>query len=286
VLPEVTPAIGPLQRRVAFFLGCFQNLIFAEGSAATVRVLARNGCEVHTPKEVKCCGMPAAGYGDVELVREWARYNIALFERYPAEVILTDCATCGSTLKKYGVLLADDPRYAERAQAFSARVRDIAEFLLSIDLRVPRGEIAARITYHDPCHLVRGQKVRTQPRVLLKLVPGVEFVEMKEADWCCGSAGTQLITHYHNSLRVNQRKMDNVRVTGADLVATGCPGCQMQLGMGAQHFQVPVHVLHPVQVLDEAYRREDLHLQASTEMAYNDVIRHPAEGCRATDGTD
>ncbi|MGQ9682678.1 MAG: (Fe-S)-binding protein [Anaerolineae bacterium] len=271
VLPELTPAAGPVQHRVAFFLGCFQSLIFAGSSAATVRVLARNGCQVYTPQDTKCCGMPAAGYGDVELVRELARHNIDLFERYPADVIITDCATCGSTLKRYGALLAGDPAYSERAQAFSTRVRDISEFLMSIDLRVPKGQVAARITYHDPCHLVRGQKIKSQPRALLRLVPGLEFVEMKEADWCCGAAGTQLITHYTNSLRVNRRKMDNVRATGAEFVTTGCPGCQMQLGMGAQHFQVGVRVLHPIQVLDEAYRREELGLPGDAPWPIYDV---------------
>ncbi len=266
VLPPVTPAIGQKNRRIAFFLGCFQSLIFAEGSAAAVRVMARNGCEVVTPREAKCCGMPAAGYGDRDLVRELARYNIDLFLGTESDLIVTDCATCGSTLKEYGALLADDPIYAERARAFSAKVRDVSELLAAIDLRAPRGRIAARVTYHDPCHLVRAQKIETQPRALLKMIPDLEYVEMKEADWCCGSAGTQLITHYHNSLNINRRKMENVRAAEADVVATGCPGCQMQLTMGANHYEVPTRVLHTVQLLDEAYRREELGLPADAPL--------------------
>lgn len=257
VLPEVTPAYEEEKHKVAFFLGCFQSTIFAEGSEASVRVMARNGCRVITPKDVKCCGMPAAGYGDIDLVRDLARFNIDLFLPLDADVIVTDCATCGSTLKHYGEILADDPGYAEKAERFSGKVRDISEFLASIDIRPPKGEVPVRVTYHDPCHLVRAQNVHDQPRELLQLIPGLEFVEMKESDWCCGSAGTQILTHYHNSLAVNRRKMTNVRATEADVVATGCPGCQMQLNMGANHYQVPVEVVHPIQLLEEAYQRED-----------------------------
>ena len=166
VLPEVTPASGESQYRVGFFLGCAQSLMFAEESAASVRVLARNGCTVVTPKETVCCGMPALGYGRADLVREQARLNIDLFEKAEVEIIVTDCATCGSTLKDYGTLLADDPAWAERAAAFSAKVRDVSEFLMSIPLEKPTGRIEARVTYHDPCHLRRGQGVWKQPRAL------------------------------------------------------------------------------------------------------------------------
>lgn len=257
VIPEVTPAYGEEKYTVAFFLGCFQSTIFAKGSEASVRVMARNGCRVITPKDVKCCGMPAAGYGDADLVRTLARRNIDLFLPLEADVIVTDCATCGSTLKRYGELLADDPEYADKAERFSSKVRDISEFLAAIPVRPPKGDVQAKVTYHDPCHLVRAQKVREQPRDLLKMIPGVEFVEASESDWCCGSAGTQILTHYHNSLAVNKRKMDNIRATGADIVATGCPGCQMQLNMGASHYHVSVGVVHPIQLLEEAYQREE-----------------------------
>jgi len=254
-LPEITPARGERRYRVGFFLGCVQSLLFAEESAATVRVLARNGCEVITPREVRCCGMPARGYGDREVVEQMARHNIELFEKLDVEVIVTDCATCGSTLKEYGELLADDEEWAERAAAFSAKVRDISEFLAEIPLVKPQGRIEAKVTYHDPCHLVRAQNVSTQPRDLLRLIDGLELVEMKEADWCCGSAGTQLITHYDTSIAVLERKMDNVEATGADYVASGCPGCQMQLQVGIKRRGLNMRVVHPIQLLDEAYRR-------------------------------
>jgi glycolate oxidase iron-sulfur subunit len=253
VLPETTPAIGESKYRVGFFLGCAQSLMFAEESAASVRVLARNGCTVVTPKEAVCCGMPALAFGRVEEVQQQARHNIALYEKAGAEVVATDCATCGSTLKDYGKLLADDPAWAGRAEAFSTRVRDVSEFLMSIPLEKPRGRIEARVTYHDPCHLRRGQGIWKQPRELLKMIDGVEFIELPEADWCCGSAGSQLITHYPTSLKVLQRKAENLTATHADYVASGCPACQMQLTLGARRAGLDVQVVHPVTLLDKAY---------------------------------
>jgi glycolate oxidase iron-sulfur subunit len=253
VLPEVTEAYGESRLRVGFFLGCAQSLMFAEESAAALRVLARNGCTVITPKETVCCGMPAAGYGRQDLVRKQARHNIALYEQANVEVIVTDCATCGSTLKEYGDLLANDPAWAERAVSFSKKVRDVSEFLVSIPLERPQGRIEARVTYHDPCHLRRGQGVWKQPRELLKMIDGLEFVELPEADWCCGSAGSQLISHYETSTGVLNRKMDNLESTQAGYIASGCPCCQMQLNVGIRQRGLSVQVVHPVSLLDQAY---------------------------------
>ena len=252
-LPEVTEAKNESRYRVGFFLGCAQSLIFADESAATVRVLARNGCTVITPKETVCCGMPAEGYGRHDLVLKQARHNIALFEQAGIDIVVTDCATCGSTLKDYGSLLADDPEWAERAAAFSEKVRDVSEFLASIPLEKPQGRIEARVTYHDPCHLRRGQGVWKQPREVLKMIDGIEFVELPEADWCCGSAGSQIITHYKTSLNVLGHKMDNLASTRADYIASGCPGCQMQLNAGIRQRGLDVKVVHPVELLDMAY---------------------------------
>ncbi len=253
VLPETTQASGLEHRRVGFFLGCAQSLLFSRESAATVRVLARNGCTVITPRDTVCCGMPARGFGRIDLVRRQAQTNIALFEKTGTEFVITDCATCGSTLKEYGALLADDPAWAARAAAFSAKVRDISEFLMSIPLEKPPGRVEGRVTYHDPCHLRRGQGVWKQPRELLKLIDGIEFIELPEADWCCGSAGSQLITHYETSLMVLRRKIGNLASTQADYIASGCPGCQMQLQLGARRAGLDVQVVHPIELLDRAY---------------------------------
>ncbi len=258
-LPEVTLARGETKYKVGFFLGCAQSLLFAEESAATVRVLSRNGCTVVTPREVECCGMPAHGYGRLDLVRKQAQHNISVFESQDVDVIVTDCATCGSTLKEYGAYLKDDSEWAERADAFSGKVKDVSEFLAEIPLEKPQGRVEARVTYHDPCHLRRAQKVWKQPRDLLKQIDGLEFVELPEADWCCGSAGSQLITHYETSLEVLDRKMDNLADTQAQVVASGCPGCQMQLNTGIKRRGLDVRVVHPISLLDEAYEAADGH---------------------------
>ena len=257
ILPEITEAYGEERHRIGFFLGCAQSLLFAEQSAATLRVLARNGCTVIAPKEIECCGMPARGYGRMDLVENQARHNIAVFKRHNVDKIITDCATCGSTLKEYGSLLAGDNEFAARAEAFRLKVRDISEFLMEIPLVKPSGRIEATVTYHDPCHLRRGQQVWKEPRKLLSLIDGLKFVELPEADWCCGSAGSQLITHYDTSWKVLGRKLDNVAKTEAQLLASGCPGCQMQLNTGLQRRGIPVRVVHPVTLLDEAYGGAD-----------------------------
>jgi glycolate oxidase iron-sulfur subunit len=254
-LPEVTKATGTSHHRVGFFLGCAQSLLFADASAATLRVLARNGCTVITPKNIVCCGMPATGYGRQDLAREQARHNISLFEQARVEVVITDCATCGSTLKEYGCLLKDDPEWSERAASFSCQVRDVSEFLAAIPLKKPPGHLDARVTYHDPCHLRRGQGVWKEPRALLRMIDGVNLVELPEADWCCGSAGSQLITHYDTSLRMMMRKMDQVEATQAQFVASGCPGCQMQLNAGVRRRKMITRVVHPMELLDQAYNK-------------------------------
>lgn len=256
-LPELTQAHRQAKYQVGFFLGCAQSLLFAEQSAATVRVLSRNGCTVITPKDVECCGMPALGYGRLDLVQAQAKHNIAIFEETGQDVIVTDCATCGSTLKEYGAYLKDDAEWAGRAAAFSQKVRDISEFLAEIPLQKPEGSVKARVTYHDPCHLRRAQKVWKQPRDLLNMIDGLEFVELPEADWCCGSAGSQLITHYKTSVQVLDHKMDNLESTQAQVIASGCPGCQMQLNTGIQRRGLDVRVVHPITLLDEAYEASD-----------------------------
>ena len=256
LLPEVTPAQGQRRHRVGYFLGCAQDVMFASASQATVRVLTRNGCEVYTP-QVTCCGMPHLGYGELEVAKELARQNIAAFEGQDLEAIVTDCASCGSTLREYRDLLAGDPEYAERAAAFAAQARDISAYLDEIGLEPPGGRVEMRVTYHDPCHLVRGQGVSKQPRRLLKAIPGLELVEMAEADWCCGNAGSHAITDPKGSGEILDRKMVQVAATGADAVASGCPGCQIQLWRGVRRAKLSMRVVHPIELLDLAYRNGD-----------------------------
>jgi glycolate oxidase iron-sulfur subunit len=252
-LPDVVPAKGERRAHVAYFLGCVQGVMMAEGCKATIEVLAENGCDVVIPTDVKCCGMPMVGYGFVDEARQVARHNIDLLLDLDVDAIVTDCATCGSSLKEYPHWLANDPDYAECAEEFADKVRDISEFLAEIGIRPPAGKVDARVTYHDPCHLCRAQGVREQPREMLRAA-GVDLVEMEGSDTCCGSAGTQLITHYHTSVGVLESKMDNLTETEADFVASGCPGCQMQLSLGVKRRGLEARVVHPSQLLAQAYR--------------------------------
>ncbi len=255
-LPDVVLAKGERRAHVAYFLGCVQGVMMAEGCKATVEVLAENGCDVVTPTKVKCCGMPMVGYGFKDQAREVARHNIDLLLGLNVDVIVTDCATCGSSLKEYPHWLANDPEYAERAEQFAAKVRDISEFLSKIGIRAPQGKVNARVTYHDPCHLCRAQGIREQPREMLRAA-GVELVEMEAPDTCCGSAGTQLITHYHTSIGVLETKIDRVVETQAEVIASGCPGCQMQLTVGVKRRGLKAQVVHPSQLLAQAYRNSE-----------------------------
>ncbi|MBN1485894.1 MAG: (Fe-S)-binding protein [Chloroflexia bacterium] len=257
-LERVTPAYngsaGQEPRcRIGYFLGCAQDVMFASASAATVRVLTRNGCEVYTPA-VTCCGMPHLGYGELERAKDLARQNIDAFTGQDLQAVITDCASCASTLHEYGELLADDPAYAEKARAFSERVRDISQFLDEIGIEPPQGRLDVRVTYHDPCHLVRGMGVSAAPRRLLQSIPGLELVEMEEANWCCGNAGSHAITETEESGRLLDRKMAHVADTDAQLVASGCPGCQLQLWRGVRRWNLPMQVVHPIELLDQAYR--------------------------------
>ncbi|WP_069805602.1 (Fe-S)-binding protein [Thermogemmatispora onikobensis] len=260
-LPEVTPALGQRRYRVGFISGCIMDQVFRDVNEATIRVLAANGCEVITPPQQRCCGALHVHAGEARRGRELARYNIDVFEAYQCDAIIINSAGCGSNLKEYGHLLADDPLYAERAAAFSAKVKDISEFLTSIDLNREMGEVPLTVTYHDACHLIHGQKIKQQPRRLLQSIPGLRLAELKEADWCCGSAGIYNITNQDLASKLLERKMNNIAATGAEAVVTGNPGCMMQIALGIRERGLKMQVLHPVELLDQAYRAAGLYRQ-------------------------
>ncbi len=253
-LPALTPPLGARRYRVGFISGCIMDQVFRDINEASIRVLAANGCEVVTPHDQRCCGALHVHSGEAERGRALARANIAAFEQWDCDYIIINSAGCGSNLKEYGHLLRDDPRYAGRAAAFSRKVKDISEFLAMIDLNPQLGEIKRRVTYHDACHLAHGQKIKNQPRALLKRIPGLELVDLKEADWCCGSAGIYNITNQEMAGKLLERKMGHIEDTRAQVVATGNPGCMMQIAFGARQRDLPIQALHPVQLLDEAYR--------------------------------
>ncbi|GAC1315407.1 MAG: heterodisulfide reductase-related iron-sulfur binding cluster [Chloroflexota bacterium] len=250
---QVTPARGLVRYRVGFIEGCIMPQLFGDTNAATVRVLARNGCVVFSPPAQGCCGALQMHTGDRETARDLARHNIDAFDGLGLDAIIINAAGCGSTLKEYGHLLSDDPVYAERAATFAARVKDVSEFLMSIDLIPPTRAVPMKVTYQDACHLVHGQGIRNQPRQLLKMVPGLEVVEMKDSDVCCGSAGIYNLTHPDVSIKILEQKMDNVLATGATAIVASNPGCSMQLAYGARRRGVDLQLLHIVDLLDRAY---------------------------------
>jgi glycolate oxidase iron-sulfur subunit len=253
-LPSVVPARGTRRARVALITGCVQDQFFSLTNAATVRVLAVNGCEVVVPPGQACCGALHSHGGERETARALARRNIAQFERTGAEYYIINAAGCGSTLKEYHHLLADDVDWAERAHQFSARVRDISEYLASIELDRSFGAIPRRVTYQDACHLAHGQKITAAPRQLIQQIPGIELVEMTESDTCCGSAGIYNVTQFDLSMQLLERKIEHVAATKAQLLVAANPGCIIQLMHGIRQHRLPMEVIHPVDLLDRAYR--------------------------------
>jgi glycolate oxidase iron-sulfur subunit len=254
-LPPVVPAHGNEKQRVGLVAGCVAQVLFAETNRATARVLARNGCSVLTPARQTCCGALYLHSGARRAALECARRNI---DEFPSDLsaILVNAAGCGVMLKEYGALLADDPVYAPRARTFSAKVRDITEFLAALPITPPRGGLRLRVTYHDACHLAHGQGVRDAPRRLLRQIPGLQLIELPEPDTCCGSAGSYNLTEPEMARRLGDRKAANVRATGATCVAAANPGCVMQIRAGLHRAGVDATVLHPVELLDRAYETE------------------------------
>ena len=249
------PALGQRQGRVLFFTGCIQEAFLAGVNQATLRVLQRNGFEVHTPRQQTCCGAPHLHLGDEESARQLARRNIDAFLSTGDEfdAIICNAGGCGAVLKEYPHLLADDPAYAERARRFSERVRDVSEFLADHLTVPPTGEVRARATYSDSCHLRHAQKVVKQPRELLKRIPGLQLVELAAPDRCCGSAGVYNIANVDTANAVLDAKMADIAATHADLIITSNTGCQMQLIAGVRRAGLKARVRHVVEVLDEAY---------------------------------
>lgn len=247
------PAYGERRHSVAFITGCIMSVSFAEAHRASVRVLARNGCDVHIPEHQSCCGALHVHGGDLETARDLARRNIDAFDSADYEAIIINSAGCGSTLKEYGELLADDPRYAARAHAFAERVRDFSEFLAEIGAEPPAGAVKARVIYQDACHLVHAQGVSQQPRDLLAAVPGVELVEMENPTVCCGAAGLYSVTDTDISLAILEQRLDAIEATGAKVIVSANPGCLLHIQSGARRRGLDLTVMHVAEFLDKAY---------------------------------
>jgi glycolate oxidase iron-sulfur subunit len=244
------PAIGRRRATVALFTGCVGDAMFRHVNWATARVLQQNGCDVHVPETQGCCGAIHFHAGAGEPAREFADKNLADFPAGRFDAVINNIAGCGSMLKDYGHHW-HDARQAERS-AWSAKVRDINEFLDELGLVPPEGEIRAVATYHDACHLVHAQKIQAAPRNLLAKIPGLELRELPETELCCGAAGTYNLTEPEMSARLSRRKLDNILSTGASMVITSNAGCLLQIAREARPHRLSV--VHPMELLDASYR--------------------------------
>ena len=249
-------AEGARRGRVALLTGCVQSIVFGAHNRATARVLARNGWDVVAPSGQGCCGALNAHGGDHARAIAMAKATIATFEAAQADAVIVNTSGCGAHMKAFGNLLAGEAGWAQRAAAFAATVQDLAEFLAREPLRGPLRPQPMTVTYHDPCHVVHGQKIRRQPRALLAQLPGVRVVDLPESDWCCGSAGIYNLTQPEMADRLLRRKTRNIESTRADAVVTANPGCILQIQAGLRARDLDLPVLHLVELLDRAYGGE------------------------------
>ncbi len=256
IAPVETPP-DEKKYRVGLLTGCVQDLTFSDINRDTADVLLANGCEVVTPRLQPCCGSLHGHNGEWALAKELARRNIDKFDLDSLDAVITNAAGCGSHLKHYDRLLEDDPAYAEKARQWSRKIRDISEWLDEIGVRPPRTEGKHQaVTYHEACHLCHGQQITRQPRALLASIPGLELHELEESTWCCGSAGVYNITQPETARKLLDRKMGHLAATNAEVVATGNPGCMIQLQSGMRSTGLRMRVEHPVSLLARAYREE------------------------------
>ncbi len=255
--PVITPAVGRRRARVGVLTGCVMRVLYGDVNRDTVTVLAANGCEVLANRRQGCCGALHAHQGDLREAKHMARALIDAFLPLDGlDAVVVNSAGCGSAIKDYGALLADDPDYAARARAFAAKARDVCEFLDAVGWAAPFREThgdPVTVTYHDACHLAHGQGVREAPRALLSLIPGVRMVALPESDVCCGSAGVYNLTQPDMARRLQARKLEHILSTGAQIVAAGNPGCLAWIGTGLRDLNKPaVRIAHPITLLAEA----------------------------------
>lgn len=253
IYPEVIRPHTAARYKVGFLSGCVMNVAFASVHEDTVKVLLHHDCEVVIPKKQECCGSLQAHNGDFEVARELARKNIDAFLKFDLDAIVMNSAGCGAMMKEYGHYLHDDPVYAERAAQLASKVKDISEFLHEIGLKKPAKPFRHRVTYHDACHLVHSQKVSSQPRELIRSISGLDYVELNEASWCCGSAGIYNVTRYDDSMKILERKMENVVSTSAEYLVANNPGCITQIEHGCRQQGMPMKVIHLATLLREVY---------------------------------
>ena len=249
-LPAVTKAAGDKRGTVGFLQGCVQRAYFGDVNAATVAVLAAEGFEVHAPRAPRCCGALGLHAGQEEDSLPLAKATIEAFEGF--DHVVVNAAGCGSAIKDYGHLLRDEPEWAQRAAELAARARDVHELLASVTPRAKRHPVEMRVAYHDACHLAHAQSVRSQPRQLMRTIPGLELVEPAEWEICCGSAGIYNLTRPEAARELGERKADNLLATGAEAIAAANPGCTLQIAAHLERKQRPLPLLHPMQLLAQS----------------------------------
>ena len=257
-LRELMPAVSKEKYRVAFLTGCVMDVAFADVNNDTVRLLTNVGCSVVIPKNQSCCGSLLAHNGDRRAARAFAADIIEQFSDLKVDAIVMNSAGCGAFLKEYAHLFAEDPKFAVKAKRVSAKTKDLTEFLFENNLipDKPLGESTAgrkKVAYHEACHLVHAQKVSVQPRSLLNRLPGIELVELPESTWCCGSAGIYNLLEYESSMQLLDRKMQNIEATAPDIIATGNPGCVIQIQHGIRARKLPIQVMHTATLLRRVY---------------------------------
>lgn len=250
--PAIIPAVEG-RGRVFYFTGCATNYLFENVGRAVIDILSKLGVEVVIPKGQKCCGLPIFLSGARKMALKNIRKNLALFNPDEVDAVIVDCATCGAALKKeYAHILEEMGENPEPAKRLSRKIMDISQYLVQFDLKKVLQPLPARVTYHDPCHLLRSQGVKEEPRNLLREIPGLEFIEMAGADVCCGGGGTFQWEHPDVSTGITAKKISSIKETGADLVASGCPGCRLQIHGNLN--DKGIEVVHPVEILAKALR--------------------------------
>ncbi len=255
-LPERTPATGQRRAVVGMLTGCVQGAFFPGVNAATARVLQAEGCDVVVPRSQGCCGALSVHNGREEEAQRFARSIVDTFEAAGVDLVVVNAAGCGSTMKEYADLLADDPTYADRAKDFAEKVRDVSEILVELGPVAERHPLPMTVAYHDACHLAHAQGIRSEPRALLRGVPGLELREIPEAEICCGSAGIYNILNPEPAKELGDRKAANIVSTGAELLVTANPGCLMQVAAAIERSGHPMGMAHTIEVLDASIRGE------------------------------
>jgi len=255
-LNPINPARSERKMRIGYFLGCGTDLLNPQVALATVQVLTKNGCEVIIPDYIKCCGLPHIANGKMETAKNLMIHNISELQKYKLDYIITDCASCSSAFSHKNLnLLFAGTIHEEPAKLLADKTMDLSIFLTEVlDLqKIARKSVHYKVTYHDPCHLVNAQGIKKPPRELLTSIPGLDFQEMELSQRCCGGSGTFSLTHYDLSMKILDKKIESAAVAQAQIIATNCPSCLMQLNYGVKRHKLPVKVMHPIELLNQSY---------------------------------